>query len=602
MKRKEAESKYKWNLIDLYKTDEEFFKDLDLYIKKNKELLKYKTSLNTKTGFLGLLRDSIVIESYISKINHFLKLLYVEQKNERLINLESIYSKKMQQFDGKFSWINEEIKNVGEKQILEWLQTDEKLKYYSKSYKDFFKHIKYLLPQRERELISKVSNSSSIIYEMYEIMKFKDNEEKVLDYKDKKYIVNQKLLSDLFSHSDPIKDQELRALCSLKYNENNNIKKHSFAKVFESIIKEEIESAQIIGMKSFKENFFDDDDFSFQDFLNLLSFTSKNSKVFYSYYQIIKDYLKLEKFYGTDSNLELVKVEKRSYSVEDAKNIIRNSLKVLGEEYISNLEYCWSDNKIDYFEDKNKSTGAFTVNSYTYDSLIAMNFTNDIDSISTLAHEIGHAVHNLFAKQNQPRPLNGFSNMIAEVASTFNEHLLFDYLLKNEKNENKKLKLIQNRIEFIFNNFFSAIADAEFEFQCYQESEKGTVLTLDKISEIVKESNRKILGKSIFDKFNPESYKFSWISISHLFEQPFYIYKYAVSIAVSFKLYSEFKKTNNSEQIINFLKEGGNLEITKLFLKYGFDCKDENSYKDIINEANSLVKDFEKLLLKKQLN
>ncbi|WP_339021687.1 hypothetical protein [Spiroplasma endosymbiont of Atherix ibis] len=118
-------------------------------------------------------------------------------------------------------------------------------------------------------------------------MKFKDNEEKVLKYKGQKYIVNQKWLSDLFSHSDPIKDQELRALCSLKYNENNYIKKHSFAKIFESIIKEEIESAQIIGMKIFKENFFDDDDFSFQDFLNLLNFTSKNSKVYTEFKKVI---------------------------------------------------------------------------------------------------------------------------------------------------------------------------------------------------------------------------------------------------------------------------------------------------------------------------
>ncbi|WP_339021693.1 M3 family metallopeptidase [Spiroplasma endosymbiont of Atherix ibis] len=204
----------------------------------------------------------------------------------------------------------------------------------------------------------------------------------------------------------------------------------------------------------------------------------KLSVVFYSYYQIIKDYLKLEKFYGTHCNLELGKNEKVNYLVEDAKNIIRNSLKVLGQEYITNLEYYWSDNKIDYFEDKNKSTGAFTVNIYSYDSLISMNFTSDIDSISTLAHEIGHAVHNLFSKQNQPKPLNSFSNMIAEVASTFNEHLLFDYLLKNEKNENRKLKLIQNRIEFIFNNFFSAVADAEFEFQCYEASENGEILTL----------------------------------------------------------------------------------------------------------------------------
>ncbi|AUM62616.1 M3 family metallopeptidase [Spiroplasma monobiae] len=599
MKRNEAISKYKWNLLDLYKKDEDFLNDLEIYIEANNKLLRYKNTLNNKDSFINFLKESIKVDSYSSKMGHFLKYLYIEQKNERLNNLESIYNKKLQHFDGKFSWISEEVKGIGQSKILQWLSKDEELKHYSKSYKEFFKHIKYLLPQKDRELISKVSNSSSILYEMYETMRFKDNEEKILKYNDKEYIVNQKFISDIYTYSDPKADQELRALASLKYKEEINLKKHTFAKIYESIVKEEIESSKLVGMEGFKENFFDEDDFSLNDFLGLLKYTSKNSEVYYRYYEIIKNYLNLDKFYGTDSSLELIKLEKLNYSVEEAQQIIKESLKGLGDEYLKNLEYCWSDNKVDYFEDENKSTGAFTIGSYKYDSLISMNFTDDIDSVSTLAHEMGHAVHNLFAKQNQPRPLNGFSNMIAEVASTFNEHLLFDYLIKNEKDESRKITLIQNRIEFIFNNFFSAVADAQFEYNCYEEIEKGGVLTLEKISDILKESNRKILGKSIFDRYDADSYKYSWISISHLFEQPFYIFKYAVSIAVSFKLYSEFKNTNDSNKIINFLKEGGSLEITELFSKYGFDCKDENSYKEIINEVKSLVDQFEVLLNKK---
>ncbi|AGR42078.1 M3 family metallopeptidase [Spiroplasma diminutum] len=596
MKRNEANNKYKWNVIDLYPNDKEFFNDLDLYIEKNNLLLRFKGKLNEKGIFIQFLKESMETDKSISKINHFLKHLYVEQNNERINNLESIYNNKMQQFDGKFSWISEEVKNIGKEKIIELLESDEELKYYKNSYIEFFKHIKYLLPQKQRELISKVSNSSSIIYEMYEVMRFKDNEEKILIYKDKEYKIDQKFISDILTYSDPIEDQELRALASLKYKEDNNFRKHTFAKIYESIVKEEIESAQLVGMKSFKENFFDDDDFSINDFLELIEFTSKNSNVYYKYYDLIKKYLNLNKFYGTDSSLELFKKEKQEFSIEQAKDIIKKSLKVLGEEYINNLEYCWSNNKIDYFEDENKSTGAFTVNSYNYDSLISMNFTDDIDSISTLTHELGHAVHNLFAKQNQPRPLNGFSNMIAEVASTLNEHLLFEYLLKNEKDEKKKLTLIQNRIEFIFSNFFSAISEAEFEYQCYEASERGEVLTLDKITSILKDANNKILGKSIFNRFDKNSYKYGWISISHIFEQPFYIYKYAVSIAVSFHLYSRFKNSNDPSEIISFLKDGGSLKITELFKKYEFDCSDKNSFKGIIEEVESLVKTFDIIL------
>ncbi len=599
MKRIDAEDKYKWDLLSLYESDKEFLLDLDLYVEKNNELLMYKNKLRNKSDFINFLKHLIAVDKSVSKINHFLKHIYIEQNNPRLLKLDSIFNNKMQQFDGKFSWVNEEIKNIGKEKILKWLSEDSELIHYSESYKEFFRNIKYLMPQNQRELLSKVSNSSSIIYEMYESMRFKDNEEKKLVYKNKEYIINQKFISDILTYSDPIKDQQLRIKASLKFKEGLKFKQHTYAKIYESIVKEEIESIKLVGMKSFKENFFDRADFSITNFLNLIKFTSKNSSVYYRYYEIIKKYLNLEKFYGTDSSLELFKLERKNYSVEDAQKIIKNSLKPIGEKYIANLEYCLSDNKIDYYEDENKSTGAFTVGSNTYDSLISLNFTEDIESISTLTHELGHAVHNLFAKQNQPKPLNGFSNMIAEVASTFNEHLLFDYLFQNEKNESKKLILIQNRIEFIFSNFFSAIADAEFEYQCYNSSEKGEVLTLDKISEILKKANKKVLGKSIFDRYDDQVYKYSWIAISHIFEQPFYIYKYAVSIAVSFKLYSEFKRTKDASQIINFLKHGGSLKATQLFKKYNFDCKKEESYKDLILEVEKLVENFEQLLNKK---
>ncbi|WP_158500849.1 M3 family metallopeptidase [Spiroplasma cantharicola] len=599
MKRIDAHNKYKWDLISLYKNDNDFLVDLELYIEKNRELLKYKNKLNNKIDFLNFLRESILVDQSISKINHFLKHLYIEQNNSRLLNLESIFNNKLQEFDGKFSWVSEEIKNVGKRKILKWLSEDNQLVHYSESYKDFFKNIRYLLPQRHRELISKVSNSSSIIYEMYEVMRFKDNEEKKLIYNNKEYIINQKFISDILTYSDPVNDQQLRIQASLKFKEELKYKQHTYAKLYESIVKEEIESAKLVGMKSFKNNFFERDDFSITNFLNLINFTSKNSRAYYKYYEIIKRYLNLEKFYGTDSSLELFKLERKNYSIEEAQEIIKNSLKPMGEKYISNLEYCLSNNRVDYYEDKNKSTGAFTIGSYTYDSLISLNYTNDIDSISTLTHELGHAVHNLFAKQSQPRPLNSFSNMIAEVASTFNEHLLFDYLLEKEKDEKRKLILIQNRIEFIFSNFFSAIADAEFEYQCYKLSEKGEVLTLGKISEILRKANKKVLGNSVFDKYDNEVGKYSWIAISHIFEQPFYIYKYAVSIAVSFKLYSDFKRTGDETQIINFLKDGGSLKVTELFKKYNFDCKNQESYKDLILEVEKLVDTFESILNKK---
>lgn len=596
MKREKALPEMKWNVEELYKNKYDFLSDLDKVIQHTKLMLTFKGTLNSKEGFLKFKLENESISPTSSKLGHYLKILHVEQNHELATELEQIYSNEMQQFDGEFTWISEELKNIGEIKMMEWIDSSEELKPYKFSYKQFFKNIKYLLPEHDRKLLAITSNSSSLIDDMYDSLRFKDKEEKTLEYNDKVYQVNQSTISDIINNSDPIKDQELRALMSLKYSEDNKNRMHTYTKVYESIIKEEIENAQLVGMKSYKENFFDDDDFDLKSFENLFEFCSKNSSDYYRYYEILKKHFGFtDKYYGSDGSLPLVKHDNVNISVKDGKQMIREAVKVLGEEYLEELENAWATYKVDYFEDKNKSTGAFTIRSYYYDSLVSMNWTDDIDSVSTLAHEIGHAVHNNLAKKYQPRPLNEFSNMVAEVASTLNEHLLFDYLYDKATTNSEKIYLLQQRIEFIFSNFFSAISEALFEYEVFNYVESGGSLTADFMGEKMKETNKKILGTSVFNSFTKDRSKYGWISVTHFFDQPFYIYKYAVSVAVSFKIYQDVKE-GKAESALNYLKDGGCIEPVELFTKYGFDPKDSKSYIPLVNEVKRMINTIEELL------
>ncbi|KAF5273347.1 hypothetical protein FQR65_LT17179 [Abscondita terminalis] len=224
-------------------------------------------------------------------------------------------------FDDKFTFIAEEIKKVGYEKIKIWCNENEYLKFYLKDYKEFFKNIKYLLPELDRKLISKVSNSSSMIYEMYDILKYKDKDERDVKFKNKNYKLDQNTISDILENSDPIKDQELRKFLSLEYRKYNKNKMHTFTKVYEAIVLDEIETAKLV---------------------------------------------------------------------------------------------------------------------------------DDLDSLFTLTHEVGHFAHFEFVKKHQPKQYAGFDNIIAEVASTLNEHLLFDHLIKVSDSKDFKIKLLQQRIEFIF--------------------------------------------------------------------------------------------------------------------------------------------------------
>ncbi len=600
MNRNSASEKYKWNIGSLYKDKKTFESDLEIYLKNYRELQKYKGRLNDFDTFKEFFLESKKVSDLGNKINHYLKILLVEQNNALALENESLYYLKLQEFDGQFTWITEQIKEIGEETFLKWIKSDQDLMSYELHYQDFFKNLKYLLPEGERKLIAQVSNSSSMIYELYETLRFKDNKIETLTYKGKEYKLDQYTLSDVLTYSKPKEDQQLRIELSLAYKKNQKNKKFTLAKLYDSIVKEEVESTQLVGMKSFTENYFEDDNFSLDNYLSLIKLVSNNNQPYNDFYKLIKRYFQFDnKFYSTDSCLALANIEKKQILVEQGISILKKALSSLGSEYSEMLDLCIADNKIDFFEDDNKSSGAFTVYSNGYGSLVSLNYTDDYESISTLAHEIGHAVHNSFSEKYQKEPLNTFGNLIAEVSSTLNEHILFDYLIKESTDIQTKIVLIQNRIEFIISNFYSAVSESLFEYNCFKTVEKGDTLTLEKIISLLKQSSKEVLGESIFDKYNDEVIEYGWTSISHIFEQPFYIYKYAVSIAVSFKLYEDFKKTNDYTNILNYLKDGGSMKTIDLFKKYGFDPNEERAYVPLISYLKNLIEELE-LLLEKQ--
>ncbi|AHI53859.1 oligoendopeptidase F [Spiroplasma sabaudiense Ar-1343] len=589
MNRNKAAKKYKWDFSKLYKTKPEFLEDLEFLS------LNYRT----QTLFKGLLknyedfRDFDVVSEQGNKISarleQYLKILEVEPHNKLALELQAAYEKELEVFDGQFAWIEEEIKAIGETQIMEWLKTDPKWIPYAKSYQKFFKNLKYLLPESQRILLSKVSKSSELAYEMYETLKWKDNDVKYFFHNQKKYLLTQNNLTNILEESRPIEDQEVRALAIRKFHENDYNNKHALAKIYENIVKEETESLKLIGMKHFSEQFFDDENITETEFLNLVDFASKNSDVYFEYYKMIKDVLGFQdKFYGSDASLTLVKTKGNKIKLKSGIKIIKQALLPLGKEYGEALANCFKENRIDYFESPHKSSGAFTTFSYDYGSLISINWQDNFSSLMTLTHELGHAVHSELAKQSQPKPLNCFNNIIAEVASTLNEQILLDFWLKKNKSSAVRINLLKERVEFIFNNFFSGIEESYFEYLCFQAVDKEEVLTSEKLIEIQKIAVKKVFNKNSFDSYDDKIKAISWSFSSHIFEQPFYLYKYALSLVMSLKLFQEYENSN-FEIINNFLKEGGNLPPQELFKKYGVDIKDSKSYEPLISYLKKLV-------------
>ncbi|QBQ07662.1 oligoendopeptidase F [Spiroplasma gladiatoris] len=599
MKRKQVDSIYKWNLNNIYKTKKKFKKDLDIVIKKNKELLKYKNKLGDFKVFKDFFLENEKINKLEEKMQFFLCILQVEQNNQFALDLESLYSQKMMELDGKFTWISEEVSKFNQKDFLNFIQNDIELKYYYKYYQDFFKELKYMLPYKQRKILSRVTNSSSIIYEMYETLLFKDNKHRKVEINNKIYELNSSTYSDLLLNSRPIEDQMVRVKFSLEFKKELKEKKHTLIKLYDNIVRSNIEHLKLIKKENFYDYFFDKEDFYKLHLEVLLNAAKESSNLNNKYLKLYKDFFKFDnKFYSTDTSLKFYQADKNKISVDNAKEIIKKHLSCLGQEYMNFLDIAFENHKIDYYEDENKATGAFTIPSYDFDNLISMNWTDDFESVYTLIHELGHSVHSLFANKYQPKPLNTFGNLIAEIASTFNEHLLSDKLLKNSDHK-QKINILQNNIDFIASNFFSSARWTKFEIETFKLVENNQIINYNSIKNIIDNTFKK---SDLLDEYDEECKYYDWTQISHLYEEPFYLYKYAVSIAFSYHLYNDFVINNDYNKFISFLKEGGSLEPLELFKKYGFDCTKSDSYLPLIKHFENLITQLENLLKKINTN
>ena len=203
------------------------------------------------------------------------------------------------------------------------------------------------------------------------------------------------------------------------------------------------------------------------------------------------------------------------------------------------------------------------------------------------------------AKNSQPYPLYEYPILLAEVASTLNEHLLFDYMLATTKKQEFKIDLLQNRIDDLIGTFYRQIQFAEFELTIHELVEQGTPLTAN----ILADTFDKIscdYAQNAFNKKTPQHPNYGWPRILHFFHSPFYVYKYATSVIASLKLYQDLQK-GNTKTVLHFLQAGGHKEPLQILRDFGVDFKDKSLYENFVNYLNRLINKLEEILKSKKV-
>ncbi|AOG60913.1 oligoendopeptidase F [Spiroplasma helicoides] len=592
MNRKEADKKYKWDFSNVFENSSDYKQNLEMFQKKFKKINELKGNLGNKEKFLEYLRMKNETDLLSIRLDHYLNLYNLDQTDTELQELMSLYKKANNEYKEALSFANPEILDLGYEKVISFIKGSD-YAYQEYIFKKLFRMKDSFLPYQKQEVINQVSNSREILNGFFDCLSYADRQFLDVEINGKKELINTTFFNTFLASSDPIKDQQNRKLVWEKYYNNVTSKKYSFAKTLEGIITKEYEDARLKNYSSALEKALSEDNIPTAIYRKLLQIGKKNIGILKDYYSIIKDRFGFKDFFISDRHLSLADNFSKVVLVEEGKQMVKGALQMLGEEYNEKLDIAMKDNAIDFYEDSTKRSGAYSTLGNGVEPSILMNWSDTLSSVSTLAHELGHSVHTLFAEASQKYPLCSYPIILAEIASTFNEHVVFDYLYEKTTDKNEKVCLVQNRIYDMLTTFFREIQYADFELQAHELLEKNEPITAERLMNLFKSVELEY-GYDLCTN-NNERDAYYWPHIAHFFYYPFYVYKYSLDVAASFKIYQDVKK-GGSQHITNFLKAGCHKDPLDILKDSGIDFMDEKTYEPILSEIKRLIKLLKELL------
>lgn len=540
----------------------------------NSNINKIKDSITKITKMKNhILDNEYTLEEYLKEsetLDRTLELVYTyasmvcdtDTTNNEYQVLKSQAEKIYDEVQDKLSFIRPEILSKNKEDVDILLDKTPYLKQYKLSFEKFFRYKKYTLSDKEEILLSKICNvlgsSSEAFYNLnnadIKLGTIKDDKGKRVELTSSNY---SKYVS---SNIQEVRKSAYNTL--YKYYKNH---KNTITALLKSKIKENVTLSNIRGFNSPLEQSMYQDNIDPKVYLSLIEKVHANLDTMYEYMELRKEILSLPKLNMYDIYVNLSKQSNRTISYDEAKDIIISSLSPLGEDYIENLKKSFEERWIDVYPKKGKKSGAYSWGCYDSYPYLLLNYENDLDSLSTLAHELGHSMHSYYSKQNQIYEYANYPIFLAEIASTVNEILLNEYLYRNAKNSDDKILYLNEFLDKVRTTIYRQTMFAEFEKIMHDKEQQNIPLTEQEFSNTYYELNKLYYGDNVI---SDDLIRYEWMRIPHFYTS-FYVYKYATGLSCA--IYIAYSILNNNTKLrdnyLKFLSSGGNgypLDILKI--------------------------------------
>lgn len=590
--RSTIEEKYKWKIDKMYSSKEEIEKDISKVKNLIQEVKEYKGKLSeSKENLYKVLNIS---ENASRIVQNLYVYTHMKQHEDTRINDNQGRATKTEMLstdlDVATSYIVPEILAIEENKLSEYLK-DEKLSFYAKYIKDILRDKPHTLSEREEEILAATSELSTIPENVYDMLAYADMEFPEIEDEE-----GNKVKLSHSNYSLFIKSKNSRVRKDAFEGEFSTYEKYknTFASTLYGGIKSEIFYAKTRKYNSAIEASLFSDDVSLDVYNNLISAIDKSIPNLNKYVELKKKFLGLNEIHMYDLYVPLTDKFDMDIPYDKAQDIILEALKPLGEEYLKIIKSAFDEGWIDVYDNEGKKGGAYSWGSYDSHPYILMSYKNDLNSLFTLIHELGHSVHSHYSRTSQPFLYSDYKIFVAEVASTLNELLLINYLLENSKSKDETIYLLNYYLEQFRTTVHRQTMFAEFEKIVHQRVESGEPLTADEFTNIYYKLNEKYYGKSaIVDK----QIGIEWARIPHFYSN-FYVYKYATGFSAASALSQQILSEGSTavDRYINFLKSGGSEYPLEQLKSAGVDMTKKESIEEALNVFAELVNKLEKEL------
>ena len=591
--RKDIDVKDTWNLESIYANNELWEDDYAALEKDAAEFAKLKGAIEADVSKIPAVLDAYYgLHRRLSKLSVYARMRFDQDTADSTYQTMAAKIGSLGVKIGAASaFVEPEILSYSKEQLEAAEKENERTAYYGRKIEEMLRGQEHTLDAEKEELLAAAGDMAEAPDDIFSVLMNADMKYPDIVLEDGTHLplTNSTYISYMESPDRAVREGAFKTL----YGQIASLK-NTFAAIYRGNLKQAKFYAQSRKYSSARAMYLADSNVPESVYDNLLSAVHEALPMMYRYVAVRKKVLGVDKLHMYDVYTPIVAAQNQTYEFEQAKQMVLEALKPMGEDYLSHAREGLENRWIDIYPNKGKKGGAYSWGCYDSQPFILLNYTKNLDSVFTLIHEMGHSIHSYYSRTAQDYAYSDYKIFVAEVASTCNECLLMHDLLEKTTDKEQRKYLLNHYLDSFKGTLFRQTMFAEFEKNAHEYCAQGKPLTAEALSQMYLELNQKYFGP---DMEKDEEIAYEWMRIPH-FYTPFYVYQYATgysaAVALSAKILKEGKPAVDA--YMSFLKGGESKDPIDLLKMAGVDMTTEKPVADALALFGELVTELETLV------